>query len=80
MGLLKSEKGSNAAQPSSDDGPTAGSLGMVGFTKADYPAQRPAKSNADVSTTDTAPGLGNDGTNMSAYDEQSADINGKTGK
>lgn len=80
MSLVKAEKDSNAAKPTSDDEPTSGSLGMVGFTKVDYPSQRPAMKNSDISTLDNAEGLGNDGTNMSAYEEQETDISGLTGK
>lgn len=82
MSLVKAVKGSNAPDQSGSTDKTSGSLGMVGFTPVDYPSQMPAKSNADVSSTDTAPGLGNDGTNLSAYQgtDQPTDISGKTGK
>ncbi len=80
MSLVKAVKGSNAPDASGSSEKTSGSLGMTGWTPADYPSQGPAKSNADVSTTDNPPGLGNDGTNMSAYEEQKADMDGKTGK
>jgi hypothetical protein len=53
---------------------------MVGFTPVDFPSQMPAKSNSDLFANDTPSGLGNDGTNMSAYDEQKADISPMTGK
>jgi hypothetical protein len=67
--LVKSIGGSNA--PSAKEG----------FTKVDYPGQRPAMSNADVSSTKEFGGsLGNDGTNMSAYEEQVADISPENGK
>jgi hypothetical protein len=80
MSLTKAVSGSNAPKADGDNSKTSGSLGMVGFTPVDYPSQMPAKSNADLTSLDQAPSLGNDGTNMSAYDEQKADISGKTGK
>ena len=79
MALVKAIGGSNAPKADGDTDKQSGSLGMVGFTPVDYPNQKPAMSNADLFTNDTPPGLGNDGTNMSAYDEQKADLSPKTG-
>lgn len=80
MSLVKAIGESNAPKADGDTDKTSGSVGMVGFTPVDYPGQRPAKSNADLFTNDVAPGLGQDGTNLSAYDEQEAEVNPKTGK
>ena len=80
MSLVKSLPGSNAPDQKGSDEKTSGSLGMVGFTPVDFPSQMPAKSNGDLFANDTPNGLGNDGTNMSAYDEQKADISPMTGK
>jgi hypothetical protein len=80
MSLVKSLPGSNAPDQKGSDEKTSGSLGMVGFTPVDFPSQMPAKSNSDLFANDVPSGLGNDGTNMSAYDEQKADISPMTGK
>lgn len=80
MSLVKAEKDSNAAKPTSDDEPNKGSLGMVGFTEVPQPSQRPAMSNKDISTLDEPEGLGNDGTNMKSYHDQPDHIDGMTGK
>jgi hypothetical protein len=80
MSLVKSLPGSNAPDQKGSDEKTSGSLGMVGFTPVDFPSQMPAKSNSDLFANDTPSGLGNDGTNMSGYDEQKAEISPMTGK
>jgi len=80
MSLVKSFDDSNAADPNTNTEAMKGSVGMVGFTAQPYPAQMPARSNADVKIQgDSIGSLGNDGTNMSAYDEQKIDINAETG-
>ncbi len=80
MSLVKSLPGSNAPDQKGSDEKTSGSLGMVGFTPVDYPSQKPAQANSDLFANDTPSGLGNDGTNLSAYDEQKADLSPMTGK
>lgn len=80
MSLTKALGGSNAPKADGDTSKQSGSLGMVGFTPVDYPSQKPAMSNSDLPTNDTPPGLGQDGTNLSAYDEQKGDLSPMTGK
>ncbi|HXU02570.1 MAG TPA: hypothetical protein VN903_16510, partial [Polyangia bacterium] len=80
MSLVKSLPGSNAPDQKGSDEKTSGSLGMVGFTPVDYPSQTPAKSNSDLFANDTPNGLGDDGTNLSAYKDQKGEISPMTGK
>jgi len=82
MSLVKSHSDSNASDPNASTDPMSGSVGMSGFTKMPYPTAKPAQSNADVGITlgDSIGSLGNDGTNMSAYEEQKADISAEKGK
>lgn len=80
MSLVKAVSGSNAPDQKGSDEKTSGSLGMVGFTPVDYPSQSPAKSNSDLFSNEAASGLGDDGTNLSAYQDQKGEISPMTGK
>jgi len=81
MGLVHSFDDSNASDPNTNTEAMTGSVGMVGFTKVPYPKQMPARNNADVKIQGESIGaLGNDGTNMEAYEEQPIDLNSETGK
>ena len=81
MSLEKAHGDSNAAKKGGSTDAMTGSVGMTGFTKMPYPADMPARLNSDVANTEESIGsLGNDGTNMDAYEEQKVDIKSKTGE
>jgi len=81
MSLIKARSDSNAAKAGGETGPTSGEVFTVGFSKVDYPSERPAKSNADVGSTGAPAGdMGNDGTNLDAYKFQPDTIDGKSVK
>lgn len=82
MSLVKAFDESNASDSNTNTDAMTGSVGMTGFTKMPYPTAMPARSNSDIkiSLADSIGSLGNDGTNMKAYDEQKADITAEQGK
>ncbi len=80
MSLTKSIGGSNAPNSSGETGVGGGSVGKDGYTIVTV-SQIPARSNADVTTTkDFAGSLGNEGTNLSAYEEQPETLDAENGK
>lgn len=81
MSLVKSIGGSNAPNQSGDTGVGGGSVAKDGYTIVDQPSQKPAMKNEDIKVTkEFAGSLGNDGTNMGAYEEQPAKVNAENGK
>lgn len=81
MSLLKAVPGSNpAASGAGRDIKTGGSeAAMCGFTEISTAAE-PAKSNAEVSTTDgKLGGAKQEGTSISAYKSQKADVGPESG-
>lgn len=79
--LTKAIKGSNAPSGSGETGVGGGSMAKDGYTIVEQPSQRPAMKNSDVADTKEFGGsLGNDGTNMSAYEDQPAKVSAENGK
>jgi hypothetical protein len=82
--LNKAHDDSNASPGAGqrpEDNAGGADLGMLGYTVVPFPAQKPAQANSDVSiTADFAFTEVNQGTSITAYDEQTPTVSSETGK
>lgn len=82
MSLTKALPDSNAPESASrpESNAAGDSIGMLGYSVIAFPGQKPARSNADVSTTsDFSLSEVNEGTSFPSYDEQPETVSAETG-
>lgn len=80
MALTKALGDSNAARPGADMSAESGDAATLGYTKVPFPAQQPAKSNAEVGITSGSKFVDQQGTSLGAYKHQPAKPDAKSGQ